>query len=278
MAFFADLSQQTQVASGPRIRAVGWLGNSQSFPQGASPVSFVRRLRLFTKRWYFSTKELWWGIFRGLHTCEICGQADGFGNIGVPNDSLLWVAPAMISHYVETHHYLPPQKFVRAVLQSALPGTAEYRAKARPFRLLYGRAISPNEYRFFKKEHPRFPGIRRCIEWMRKKEGPEEILKWELYDHARQNPHELLDGYRTEMDHVIKFKLLWVIGEARIPAAFPDLKQALLSSQDLIRRFAAVGLRFLDSPKAKAALRKAGLPLVTSFTSALFPSMAETIR
>jgi hypothetical protein len=43
----------------------------------------------------------------------------------------------MLAHYVEVHHYRPPNEFVAALLQSPLPGTDEYWTVTEPFRRLF---------------------------------------------------------------------------------------------------------------------------------------------
>jgi hypothetical protein len=67
----------------------------------------------------------------GVHTCELCGSFKAGGNLGVPGDGVLYVAPEMIAHYVSAHGYLPPDEFVQAVSVSPLPGTEEYERAVR---------------------------------------------------------------------------------------------------------------------------------------------------
>jgi hypothetical protein len=62
-------------------------------------------------------------------------------NFGVPRTGLLFAAPEMLSHYVEAHGYRPPDEFIVAVLQSPLPGTAEYLAEVATFRRLHQRYL-----------------------------------------------------------------------------------------------------------------------------------------
>jgi hypothetical protein len=50
---------------------------------------------------------------------------------------LLFVAPEMVAHYVEAHHYRPPAQFITAVTESPLPGTDEYRAAVASFRRVW---------------------------------------------------------------------------------------------------------------------------------------------
>jgi hypothetical protein len=73
----------------------------------------------------------------GFHRCELCREFTSHRNLGVPADDLLYVAPEMISHYVEEHEYLPPREFIDAVLASPMPGTEEYASAVAHFRELH---------------------------------------------------------------------------------------------------------------------------------------------
>ena len=44
-----------------------------------------------------------------------------------------YAAPNLIYHYVVDHQYLPPDAFVRAVLDGPLPGSPEYLERADAF-------------------------------------------------------------------------------------------------------------------------------------------------
>ena len=58
----------------------------------------------------------------------------GFGCFAIPAGDLLFVAPDMVSHYVEVHGYLPPEEFVTAVLQTPALGSPQYAALVERFR------------------------------------------------------------------------------------------------------------------------------------------------
>lgn len=40
-------------------------------------------------------------------------------------DGTLFAAPDFIYHYVEVHGYLPPESFIRAVMESDIPSEAD---------------------------------------------------------------------------------------------------------------------------------------------------------
>jgi hypothetical protein len=136
VTFYPELGPATQVAAGNHIRAVGWLSGRHPYPQGSAPAEFVERLTQFAERSAESTAAFHWPKFFGSHTCELCPRPagrhaedhrpEGHLNFGVPAGDILFVAPALIVHYVEAHRYAPPPEFIAAVLAAPLPGTAQY--------------------------------------------------------------------------------------------------------------------------------------------------------
>lgn len=139
MSWFPDLGTMTQVDGGAHVRAVGWLSVQQPFPLGAVPAEFLDRLWEFARRSGDSIRALGWGMAMGWHDCELCNADRGTRNFGVPYGELLFVAPEMLPHYVEVHRYRPPAEFMRALMESPLPGTDEYRTLVAPFRRLHER-------------------------------------------------------------------------------------------------------------------------------------------
>jgi len=133
MAYFPDLGTESQITKDSFVRAVGWLAAAQPYSVGETSAEFVEKLRLMAKQWWASTSTLAWPVTLGFHICEFCGKVRAGGNFGVPSGSILYVAPEMISHYVEAHGYKPPDAFINAVLGSPLPDTAEYGRSVHPF-------------------------------------------------------------------------------------------------------------------------------------------------
>lgn len=92
-------------------RAVGWLGGGHPYCTGPTSSEFHRRL------WESCKHPVW--RTRGFHQCEFCSEhaARGNGEIHVRDfRGEVFVAPALISHYVETHCYRPPDQFIEAVI------------------------------------------------------------------------------------------------------------------------------------------------------------------
>jgi hypothetical protein len=142
MSWFPDMAHESMVAEGEHVRAVGWLDANQPYTRGSVPPEFVIRLREFVRLSSDSASTLYFGAFAGFHTCEFCGQAHDSRNFGVPAGDLLFVAPAMIGHYIEQHGYAPPAEFITAVANSPLPDTPEYRVACEGFRELHKRLVA----------------------------------------------------------------------------------------------------------------------------------------
>jgi hypothetical protein len=132
--WFQDLGTETMIASGPFVRAIGWLSDQHPFPTGDVPPEVLARIQEFCRQWGNGLDSLGWGLFFGFHECELCQQSMATGNVGVPAEELLYVFPEMLAHYVEVHRYAPPAEFVAAVMAAPLPGTPEYHAAVAPFR------------------------------------------------------------------------------------------------------------------------------------------------
>jgi hypothetical protein len=138
--YFEDMGNYTQVASGPQVRAVGWLAASQPYRSGVIDQPALEIIRQFAARWQQSVAALAWPVAAGFHTCELCGAARATGNFGVPGDSVLFVCPEMICHYISAHNYLPPAQFLDAIKIAPLPGTTEYAVAAAEFAVHAPRA------------------------------------------------------------------------------------------------------------------------------------------
>jgi hypothetical protein len=78
--------------------AVGWLEEGQPF-SGADPGPEVRtRLREYVRNCWQP------GMYRGFHTCTLCGRAESLNNLHIPGNGVSYVAPEGILHYIESHH------------------------------------------------------------------------------------------------------------------------------------------------------------------------------
>jgi hypothetical protein len=134
MVYEPDLAQTGSVKS------VGYLSRDRDYPQGETSDSVFDRLALLAMRPLYNCAghhdcdlgscgsdlpqlELKW---RGMKIPRSCST-----DILVPDRTLVYVAPALILHYIRAHRYLPPACFIDAVLTCPEPGSDEYRSKIR---------------------------------------------------------------------------------------------------------------------------------------------------
>ena len=51
----------------------------------------------------------------------------GAANLYIPHNGKIYVCPELITHYINAHHYEPPQEFCEAVLACPLMDSMEYK-------------------------------------------------------------------------------------------------------------------------------------------------------
>jgi hypothetical protein len=134
--YFADL-ELCHYHSGPfdasnwsvPLCAIGWLERPHSFHTGTVSSAVILKLKEMLEQMrsaYFHY------AFRGLHDCSLCAGptarlAESYLNLFVPGAGVIYIAPAGIVHYIETHSYLPPEAFLDAVLRCPDCTSAGYR-------------------------------------------------------------------------------------------------------------------------------------------------------
>jgi hypothetical protein len=139
-----------------RLVAVGWLDLPHPVVSGSVAPAVRAQLEAFVIGQGSAFLP-----FRGVHTCSFCAAAlpPGLSPRDVtrrlPSDShsgavifvptaegTVYVVPALVLHYIDTHHYQPPATFCAAIIAAPLLGTAPY------FAWLEGaggpRAVSPD--------------------------------------------------------------------------------------------------------------------------------------
>lgn len=130
--YFPDLATECQIARGENVRAIGWLGEGHAVPRGKTDPRVVDALvRLRDEGWVHVAAA-------GPHLCELCHAAREARNILVPGRGVLYVAPAMILHYVSDHAYGAPTEFCDAVLACPIPPSNAYFDALRPFLAVFG--------------------------------------------------------------------------------------------------------------------------------------------
>jgi hypothetical protein len=135
MAYLKDLSAYTYgdgEFAKPGTLAVGWLSRNHDFPTNPPSDAMLDLL------WLFCSTSV--ALARGFHDCEFCPSGSayyaeragrklllGAAEIRVFGDgTTLYAAPTLIYHYVSTHHYQPPDEFVRALETGPRPPEREY--------------------------------------------------------------------------------------------------------------------------------------------------------
>ena len=131
--------QPDLVQTGP-YKSVGYLSRDREYPKGEISYSVFDRLVLFAMRPLYASC--------GVHDCDLDScESDRprlelkwrdttipsycSTEILVPDRTWVYVAPALILHYIRAHRYLPPACFIDAVLTCPEPGSDEYRSEIR---------------------------------------------------------------------------------------------------------------------------------------------------
>ena|SRR5215468_2784543 len=122
-------------------------------------------------------------------------------------------------------------------------------------------------YTRWKRLHPKFPGVTKCVELLRRRNvtgSLVDIICRELQANATDHSAKLIAAFRAERDARVRRILLSIISEVSLPEALPVLEEHLRSSDEGLRHWAVAGLRRLDSPQARKMLSKAGYLLPTT--------------
>ena len=114
MTYKRDGSFYTRITDGKArqdIQYIGWL-----FPMVQYPTSkdLADHSDLFNIAKLHKTQ-----MTMGHHVCEFCGWEDadyGNGENWIRIDSIVYVAPRMLWHYVKNHNYLLPENFKKAIV------------------------------------------------------------------------------------------------------------------------------------------------------------------
>jgi len=130
MTHIPELDQNCYFATGPRLRAIGWLESGKEFEIGSVDGEFLDRLKAHLHD-PFGLVD-----FCGSHVCSLCAGAfapHGNCELIVPTEEVCYVAPALIAHYVEAHRYRPPAAFIEALVNCPPQKSASYMARIAPF-------------------------------------------------------------------------------------------------------------------------------------------------
>lgn len=126
MTTSADLAPSPLLHTDPyKFLAVGWLGHGSVYKTGPTARHIFEKISQFAT--YPAPFPL--PVAGGKHQCELCQfEAPSFnGEIFVPHEGHIYVAPVGIAHYIATHYYQPPQIFLDAVEQCPDRQTMAYK-------------------------------------------------------------------------------------------------------------------------------------------------------
>ena len=110
---------------------IGWLERAHPFETAVPTGEFLDTLWEFCKIAVVGT--------RGIHCCDLCEDEStiyasknettyllGVAEIRVFGENNVFACPNLIYHYVEKHHYRPPETFIKAVYSSPKPDDEEF--------------------------------------------------------------------------------------------------------------------------------------------------------
>ena len=127
---------EVSLPDGLEMFAVGWI-ESPDFTQGDVPDASIEALVAATPGKIVPDGT------RGWHTCTICEaempqvewngnpvEVMGNGSYLVRSGSSVYLAPALLLHYIIDHNYQPPQEFIDATVDGEFMGVDDLEVKA----------------------------------------------------------------------------------------------------------------------------------------------------
>jgi hypothetical protein len=133
MPYFPDLTPCTYFRHWQdRLIAISWLNVANEYQKGDVPEEFYKSLvALLKKPWQPF-------LFLGGEFCSFCLLTHerskvriSVDNLFVPGKNQVYVAPSMITHYIDSHGYQPPLEFQEALMLAAGTSRAIYNKKIR---------------------------------------------------------------------------------------------------------------------------------------------------
>jgi hypothetical protein len=115
-------------------------------------------------------------------------------------------------------------------------------------------------YTRWKRQHPKFPGVATCVELLGRSNvrgSLVDIICDELQCNAAAHAAELIAAFQTAEGLRVRYILLGLICEARLPEALPLFIDHLHSEDERLRHWSEEGLAVLNTPEARKALWEA---------------------
>lgn len=162
MTHFTDLSDYVYHRAedySPVTKNVGWLGRGHEFPRAQPTEEVLDVLFEFCRVSVAQT--------RGIHECDLCMPPRtvyaarkhsaklllGTAEIRVfSKEGLIYAAPTLVYHYVRTHHYKPPEEFIRALKEGPKPPSQGYFAELNKRKLNWNETSAPAPQQRFRCE------------------------------------------------------------------------------------------------------------------------------
>ncbi len=128
MTYFEDLSPYTyhKAETAENIVNIGWLSVGNKLPTGMIDIKLLHKLKILASQPV--------NLYKGHHYCDFCPPKKnerterkfvrnrakdhpcGNGELRIKSENgITYVAPTLIIHYIEAHHYLPPEEFLNII-------------------------------------------------------------------------------------------------------------------------------------------------------------------
>ena len=137
MPYFPNLSPCTYFGRQySRLIAIGWLDPGSEYQKGGVSGDFFSSLVALLEH---PGQPF---ICLGIHYCSFCQLTNvdkdhkitiGVDNLFIPGKDQVYVAPSMITHYIDSHDYQPPLEFQEAVMFSVGIRRMDYEKKLEAF-------------------------------------------------------------------------------------------------------------------------------------------------
>lgn len=143
MTYYPDLKPCNYFGTeSEKIVAVGWLNPNEVYAAGKISIkNFQALMDIFSVAWQPPY------VFAGVHRCEFCYLTGGPSSIShnnqtvligslnlfLPFEDKLIIAPSTILHYIDSHHYLPPNQLFEAIENCPRMRSPEYIKKIKSF-------------------------------------------------------------------------------------------------------------------------------------------------
>ena len=151
MTCYGDLSEYSYHRAKfyrPGTKNIGWLGLGSDF-ECAKPTD-----ETLDRIWAHCRISI--AHMPGIHRCEFCEPVSyyaerngeylllGASEIRVFSpEGQIYAAPTLIYHYINTHHYAPPDEFIRALHEGPAAGSGEYFDRLKQLNLEWSKTSAP---------------------------------------------------------------------------------------------------------------------------------------